>query len=91
MADFQLMYDAIKSTHSELLQAGTLVQEFVSNNQGEIAKLLHNAQRSQDEQTLKSHRSEHAEWFEGLRTKKCVYYECTVIGNGFNRLVEVTC
>ncbi|XP_029730046.2 DNA fragmentation factor subunit beta [Aedes albopictus] len=67
--DFQLMYDAIKSTHSELLQAGSLVQEFVSNNQSEIAKLLHNAQRSQDEQTLKSHRSDHAEWFEGIDEK----------------------
>ncbi|XP_062551288.1 uncharacterized protein LOC134216412 [Armigeres subalbatus] len=67
--DFQLMYDAIKSTHSELLQAGTLAQEFVSNNQSEIAKLLSNAQRSQDEQTLRSQRSEHAEWFEGIDEK----------------------
>lgn len=61
------MYDAIKSTHSELLQAGTLAKEFVSNNQSEIAELLQNAQRSQEEQTLKSMRSEHAEWFEGLQ------------------------
>lgn len=66
------MYDAIKSSHSELLQAGTLAKEFVSNNQSEIAELLQNAQRSQEEQTLRSLRSEHAEWFEGLQ-RVCRY------------------
>ncbi|XP_058818974.1 DNA fragmentation factor subunit beta-like [Topomyia yanbarensis] len=67
--DFELMYDAIKTTHSDLLQAGTMAKEFVSNNQSEIARLLQDAQRLQDEQTARSLRSEHGEWFEGMDEK----------------------
>ncbi|XP_058447262.1 uncharacterized protein LOC131427779 [Malaya genurostris] len=67
--DFELMYDAIKSTHSELLQAGTMAKEFVSNNQSEIARMLQDAQRLHDEQTAKSLRSEHGDWFEGIDEK----------------------
>ncbi|XP_055633099.1 uncharacterized protein LOC129773510 [Toxorhynchites rutilus septentrionalis] len=67
--DFELLYDAIKSTHSELLQAGSLAREFVNSNQDEVLKLLQQAQRSQDEQTAKSRRNEHAAWFEGIDTK----------------------
>ncbi|XP_055594375.1 uncharacterized protein LOC129745369 isoform X2 [Uranotaenia lowii] len=67
--DFELMYDAIKSTHSELLQAGTLAKEFVCNNQSDIARLLQDAQHTQNQQTAKSRRSEHEEWFEGTDEK----------------------
>lgn len=59
------MYDAIQQTHSELIEAGSLAKQFVSNNQTQIARMLEEAQRAQDERTAKSRRSEHAEWFEG--------------------------
>ncbi|XP_039442174.1 uncharacterized protein LOC120422712 [Culex pipiens pallens] len=67
--DFELMYDAIQQTHSELIEAGSLAKQFVSNNQTQIARMLEEAQRAQDERTAKSRRSEHAEWFEGFDSR----------------------
>ncbi|XP_053695671.1 DNA fragmentation factor subunit beta [Sabethes cyaneus] len=84
--DFELMYDAIKSSHSELLQAGTLAKEFVGNNQSEIARLLQDARRSQDEQTAKSLRSEHQEWFEGIDDKAAQTKEYVMQRRGQDRI-----
>uniref|UniRef100_A0A182QKM7 CIDE-N domain-containing protein n=1 Tax=Anopheles farauti TaxID=69004 RepID=A0A182QKM7_9DIPT len=64
--DFELMYNAIKSAHTDLLHAGELAQQFVSNNQPEISKILFNAQRGRDDLIQRSARAEHAEWFQGI-------------------------
>uniref|UniRef100_A0A182VTZ2 CIDE-N domain-containing protein n=1 Tax=Anopheles minimus TaxID=112268 RepID=A0A182VTZ2_9DIPT len=64
--DFELMYNAIKSAHTDLLHAGELAQQFVSNNQPEISKILYNAQRGRDDLIQRSARTEHAEWFVGI-------------------------
>uniref|UniRef100_A0A182M0H1 CIDE-N domain-containing protein n=1 Tax=Anopheles culicifacies TaxID=139723 RepID=A0A182M0H1_9DIPT len=64
--DFELMYNAIKSAHTDLLHAGELAQQFVSNNQPEISKILCNAQRGRDDLIQRSARTEHAEWFVGI-------------------------
>ncbi|XP_053675703.1 DNA fragmentation factor subunit beta [Anopheles nili] len=64
--DFELMYNAIKSAHTDLLHAGELAQQFVSNNQPEISKILLSAQRGRDDLIERSTRSDHAEWFEGI-------------------------
>ncbi|XP_040167924.1 DNA fragmentation factor subunit beta [Anopheles arabiensis] len=64
--DFELMYNAIKTAHTDLLHAGELAQQFVSNNQPEISKILFNAQRGRDDLIQRSAREEHAEWFVGI-------------------------
>lgn len=65
------MYNAIKTAHTDLLHAGELAQQFVSNNQPEISKILFNAQRGRDDLIQRSAREEHAEWFVG-KTKAAV-------------------
>ncbi|XP_049280683.1 DNA fragmentation factor subunit beta [Anopheles funestus] len=67
--DFELMYNAIKSAHTDLLHAGELAQQFVSNNQPEISKILYNAQRGRDDLIQRSARTEHAEWFVGIEDR----------------------
>uniref|UniRef100_A0A182J889 Uncharacterized protein n=1 Tax=Anopheles atroparvus TaxID=41427 RepID=A0A182J889_ANOAO len=64
--DFELMYNAIKATHTELLNAGELARQFVSNNQPEISKILYDAQRGRDDLIKRSARTEHEEWFQGI-------------------------
>ncbi|ETN62080.1 caspase-activated nuclease [Anopheles darlingi] len=64
--DFELMYGAIKATHSDLLNAGELAKQFVSNNQPEISKILIDAQRGRDDLIRRSSRNEHEQWFEGI-------------------------
>lgn len=82
------MYDAIQQTHSELIEAGSLAKQFVSNNQTQIARMLEEAQRAQDERTAKSRRSEHAEWFEGTLNASTFFLGLQVKLRGEGRDLE---
>lgn len=68
-SDFELMYEAIRDTHSNILDAGDIIRNFVKENRAEFDKFLkefqNNAQES-SEKIVASLRDDHTEWFEGI-------------------------
>lgn len=67
--DFELMYDVIRTVHSDVIKTGEIIRGFVAENRSEFDKFLQDFQRttqSTNEKLLASDRESHAEWFDGV-------------------------
>lgn len=66
-ADFELMYESIRS-HYSLIETGKIIQGFVEDNRANIDKWMEQRRQSKDKEdslVLSSSREEHPEWFLG--------------------------
>ncbi|XP_058059770.1 DNA fragmentation factor subunit beta [Anopheles bellator] len=84
--DFELMYNAIRTTHTDLLNAGELAKQFVANNKPEISKILVDAQRGRDDLIRRSSRQDHEQWFEGIDDRVVVTKEEVMKRRGQDRV-----
>lgn len=63
------MYEAIRNVHSDVMNAGEVIRNFVKDNRSEFDKFLaeyQNAAQESAEKLLASDRQAHAEWFDGV-------------------------
>lgn len=67
--DFELLYETIKTMNSDVLQAGELITQFLSENKKEITDVLIEAQKQYKDMIDLSLKSDHKEWFQGQDLK----------------------
>lgn len=67
--DFELLYETIKSMNSDVLQAGELITQFLSENKKEITDVLIQAQKQYKDMIDLSLKNDHKEWFQGQDLK----------------------
>lgn len=65
------MYEAIRNMHSDVINSGQIIRNFVKENRSEFDKFLEEFQstaQATSEKLLASERAAHTEWFDGIPT-----------------------